>query len=161
MNAIELLMVQHREVEMLFAEIEEATEPSEKEDLFIKLADRIVIHASLEEHNFYPMVREKRTDDILFEALEEHLGIKRVLGELLDLEMEDRRFDEKMKVLHDEIGHHVEAEEGELFPKVCNIFGNEELEAIGRAMIEEQAELEQIAPSAGGTLGGIKKVALI
>ena len=68
MNAIEVLSLQHREVETLFAEIEAATDPVEKEDLFISRS--IVLHASIEEHNFYPMVREKRTEDILFEALE-------------------------------------------------------------------------------------------
>ena len=161
MNAIELLTLQHREVDTLFAEIEEATDPSEKEDLFIKLADRVVIQLSIEEHNFYPMVREKRTEDILFEALEEHLGIKRVLSQLLDLELEDRAFDEKMKVLQDEIDQHIVEEERELFPKVCNLFDEEELEALGQAMSEEQAELERIGSSAEATLGGFKKLALI
>ena len=93
MNAIELLTLQPREADALFAEIEEATDPSEKEDLFIKLADRLVIQPCVEEHNFCQMVREKRSDDLLFEALEEHFGIERVLGELLDLEREARAFD--------------------------------------------------------------------
>ena len=161
MNAIELLTSQHREVEILFSEIEKATDPAEKEDLFIKLADRLLIHTSIEEHNFYPMVRGKRTDDILFEALEEHLGIKRVLGELLDLEMEDSKFEARIKLLQEEVEDHVVEEEGALFPKVRSMLDEGELESLGQAMSEEQAELERIGPSRKATPAAIKKLALI
>jgi hemerythrin superfamily protein len=143
MNAIDLLKSQHREVEKLFSQIEKAKDASKKEQLFIKVADSLAVHATIEEHHFYPAVKAKRTEDILLEALEEHLGIKRVLSDLLDTEIEDETFDAKLKVLKEQVEHHVGEEETDLFPKVAKLFDKDELEAVGQAMSEEQAELEE------------------
>jgi hemerythrin superfamily protein len=143
MDAIDLLKSQHREVEDLFSKIEKSRDAAKKDQLFTKLADNLAIHAAIEEHHFYPAVKEKRTEDILLEALEEHLGIKRVLSDLLDTEIEDETFDAKVKVLKEQVEHHVEEEETDLFPKVRKLFDDDQLEAIGQAMSAEQAELEE------------------
>ena len=89
MNAIDLLESQHREVAKLFPRIEKAASPAAKEALFAEIADKLAVHAAIEEHHFYPAVKAKRTEDILLEALEEHLGIKRVLADLLETEASD------------------------------------------------------------------------
>jgi hemerythrin superfamily protein len=143
MDAIDLLKSQHREVEDLFSKIDKSRDAAKKDQLFTKLADSLAVHATIEEHHFYPAVKEKRTEDILLEALEEHLGIKRVLSDLLDTEIEDETFDAKIKVLKEQVEHHVEEEETDLFPKVRKLFDAEQLEAIGQAMSAEQAELEE------------------
>ena len=143
MDAIDLLKSQHREVEDLFSKIEKSRDTAKKDQLFTKLADSLAIHATIEEHRFYPAVKDKRTEDILLESLEEHLGIKRVLSDLLDTEIEDETFDAKIKVLKEQVEHHVEEEETDLFPKVRKLFDADELEAIGQAMSAEQAELEE------------------
>lgn len=69
MDAIELLEDQHREVEDLFEEIEEA-EASEKREIFDEIADQLAIHATIEEKHFYPACRDAKTEDILRESLE-------------------------------------------------------------------------------------------
>jgi hemerythrin superfamily protein len=143
MDAIELLESQHREVEELFSEIEHAGEPATKESLFEELADKLAIHAAIEEHHFYPAVKAARTEDILLEALEEHLGIKRVLADLLKTDADDQTFDAKIKVLKETVSHHVEEEESDLFPKVRKLFDKERREALGQEMSAEQAELEE------------------
>lgn len=143
MNAIDLLESQHLEVANLFEKIEKARTAQTKEKLFVKLADSLAIHATIEEHNFYPAVKEKKTEDILLESLEEHLAIKRVLSDLLDVDVEDETFDAKLKVLKEEVEHHVEEEEQDLFPKVKKLFDEGQLEAIGQAMSAEQADLEE------------------
>jgi hemerythrin superfamily protein len=143
MNAIDLLKSQHREVEKLFSQAEKSKDASKKEQLFIKIADSLAVHATIEEHQFYPTVKAKRTEDILLEALEEHLGIKRVLTDLLDTEVEDETFDAKLKVLKEQVEHHVGEEESDLFPKVAKLFDKDELEALGQSMREEQAQLEE------------------
>lgn len=143
MDAIDLLKSQHREVEDLFSKIEKSRDAVKKDQLFTKLADSLAIHATIEEHHFYPAVKEKRTEDILLEALEEHLGIKRVLSDLLDTEIDDETFDAKITVLKEQVEHHVGEEETDLFPKVQKLFDAEQLEAIGQAMSAEQAELEE------------------
>jgi hemerythrin superfamily protein len=143
MNAIELLESQHREVESLFSKIEKARSTASKTKLFEQIADKLAVHAAIEEHHFYPAVKHKRTEDILLESLEEHLAIKRVLADLLELEAGDETFDAKLEVLKEEVEHHVEEEESDLFPKVRTLIDQEQLEAIGQEMSDEQDELEE------------------
>lgn len=146
MNAIELLEDQHREVEDLFEELEAAEEADEKGELFAELADNLAIHATIEERHFYTLVKEKRTEEILLEALEEHLAIKRILADLLDLSPGDETFDAKISVLKEQVEHHVEEEEKDLFPKVRKILSADELEACGQEMMATAAELEGNEP---------------
>ena len=146
MNAIKLLESQHREVAKLFSQIESAKDVSTKEALFEKIADSLAAHAAIEEHQFYPAVRARRTEDILLEALEEHLGIKRVLADLLEIDASDETFDAKVKVLKEQVEHHVGEEESDLFPKVRKILDAERLEALGQEMSAEQDELEEGHP---------------
>jgi hemerythrin superfamily protein len=142
MNAIELLEAQHREVEDLFSKIEKAKGADAKEKVFVQIADKLAVHAAIEEHHFYPAVKAKRTEDILLEALEEHLAIKRVLADLLNIEASDDSFDAKIKVLQEQVEHHVEEEEHDLFPKVKKVLSAEELEEVAEEMLAEQEELE-------------------
>ena len=142
MNAIDLLKSQHRKVADLFAKIEKAKSSKQKEELFVEIADSLAIHASIEEHHFYPAVKAKTTENILLESVEEHLGIKRVLSDLLEVEVNDETFDAKLKVLKDLVEHHVEEEEKDLFPKVAKAVDKADLEEIAEAMSDEQADLE-------------------
>jgi len=147
MNAIELLESQHREVEKLFAKLEKASTAREKAKLFAQLADDLAIHATIEEHQFYPAVRAKRTEDILLESLEEHVGIKRVIADLLEINASDETFDAKIKVLKEQVEHHVKEEEGELFPKAKKVLDAKEMEALGAALADERdVILEQGKP---------------
>jgi hemerythrin superfamily protein len=143
MNAIDLLESQHRDVEDLFSEIEEEKNADTKTELFEQLADSLAMHAAIEEHHFYPAVRAKRTEDILLESLEEHLGIKRILADLMKITASDETFDAKIKVLKEQVEHHVEEEEGELFPKVKKLLSADELDALAQEMTAEQTELEE------------------
>ncbi len=140
-NAVEMLEGQHREVEDLFAKLEKADRGERKQKLFTQIADKLAVHASIEEEAFYPAVKAKRTADILLESLEEHLGIKRVLADLIDLDANDETFDAKTKVLQEQVEHHVGEEEDDLFPKVKKIFDEETLVAIAQQMALLQEEL--------------------
>jgi hemerythrin superfamily protein len=142
MSAIDLLKSQHRQVEKLFKQIEKATRSDEKLRLFEEIADKLAIHAAIEEHHFYPGVKAKSTEDILLESVEEHLTIKRTLADLLKLDADDESFDAKVKVLKEEVEHHVEEEESDLFPKVKKLLKAEDLDALEQQMVEEQTELE-------------------
>jgi hemerythrin superfamily protein len=146
MDAITMLKKQHDEVDALFHEIEGAEDADEKERLFIQIADALAMHATIEEKIFYPAVRAERTEDILLEALEEHLGIKRVLADLLGIESDDETFDAKIKVLQEQVEHHVKEEEDDLFPKVKRIFDKERLEELAAEMQAMTRELEKAEP---------------
>ncbi len=143
MSAIDLLESQHREVAKLFKQIEKTSSGEEKIRLFEEIADKLAIHAAIEEHHFYPAVKAKRTEDILLEAVEEHLVIKRSLADLLQLEVGDEHFDAKITVLKEEVEHHVGEEEKDLFPKVKKILSKQELDALEQEMVAEQEELEE------------------
>ena len=139
-NAVDLLEGQHREMEALFEELEKASGAS-KQKLFNEIADKLAVHATIEERDFYPAVKAKRTEDILLESLEEHLGIKRVLADLLAIDVDDETFDAKAKVLKEQVEHHVEEEEDNLFPKVKKLLDQETLIAIAQQMTATQEEL--------------------
>lgn len=146
MNAIDLLESQHREIDELFSRIEEAKDSRAKRRAFEELADQLAAHAAIEEHQFYPAVKARRTEDILLESLEEHLGIKRVLADLLETRPGHATFDAKLTVLKEQVQHHVGEEESDLFPKVKKIFDGEQLEALGEEMTAEQSELASDHP---------------
>ena len=146
MNAIDLLKQQHREVEKLFKKIEKAG-PDEKEKLFDGLADALAVHAAIEEQHFYPATKDARTEELLEEAVEEHLSVKRIIADLLEMEPDDAQFDAKIKVLQEQVEHHVEEEEEQLFPEVQKLHSKDELEDLGMLMEQTAEELkEQGAP---------------
>ncbi len=140
LNAIDMLRDQHREVEGLFEQYEDADD-DDKQRLCELICDKLAIHATIEEKHFYPAVRAERTEDILLESLEEHVQIKRCIADLLD-EDDAQKLEAIVSVLKEEVQHHVEEEEGQLFPKVQRLFDAERLEALAQEMFADQAELE-------------------
>ena len=146
MEATKLLKQQHDEVKELFKRFESAEEDSERQELFDEIADDFAAHCAIEEKIFYPAIYVGKLKEKLQEAVEEHLGAKRVAADLLDLEPSDEQFDAKMKVLQELIEHHVEEEEGELFPLVRQNFAREELDALGEQMEQMFEQLKQDEP---------------
>lgn len=135
-NAIELLTSQHDEVDELFAMIEKTDDAERKRAYFVELADKLAAHAKIEETLFYPTVMAKQTREILVESAEEHLSIKRVLADLLELDVEDEQFAAKISVMKEQVEHHArEEEEGKLFPKVKKLLDGDELAALGGEML--------------------------
>jgi hemerythrin superfamily protein len=131
-DALELLTMQHDEVDELIGQIEDSDDPAEKAELFGELADKLAAHATMEEKLFYPSVLAKETEDLLIESTEEHLSIKRILADMLMLDVDDPHFDAKLTVLKEQVRHHArDEEEGELFPKVRKMFDEDELAALG------------------------------
>jgi hemerythrin superfamily protein len=140
MGAIEMLESQHREVEKLFAAFEKA-KGEEQRAVFLEIADKLAVHAAIEERHFYPAAKAKDTEDMLLEAVEEHLSVKRLIADLLELDAEEDSFEAKVKVLQEQIEHHVEEEEEELFPKVEKLLDETTLEALEQEMTATQEEL--------------------
>jgi hemerythrin superfamily protein len=150
-NAIDLLEKQHREVEELFEEFEDAGEGAKKtrERLCREISDQLAVHAEIEEKLFYPESKQADTEELLRESVEEHLAMKRVLAEIMEGGIEDEQFDARMKVLKEQVEHHVEEEEKELFPKVKRSCSREELEDLGSRMDDlAQKLIEEGEPSA-------------
>ncbi len=137
MNALDLIVMHHDEVEELISQLEEDDVALErKRVIFRELADSVAAHATMEEQLFYPAIKAKQTEDDLLESTEEHLAIRRVLADLLVTDLDDPRFEARLSVLKEAIEHHArEEEEQELFPKVRTLLSGEELEALGGEML--------------------------
>lgn len=134
MNAIDLLRMQHREADQLFEKLAKAA-TDRKEELFHQLADALAVHTVIEEKHFYPASMDgPELEGLLRAAVEEHLGMKRLISDLLEIDVEDPVFDAKAKVLEEQVQHHVKEEEKELFPRVEKMLDEAALEALGRTM---------------------------
>ena len=117
-----LLKQDHRTVKELFSEYGKLGDGSreDKERLFREINEELTIHAEIEERLFYPAVRDVKTDeaeDLVNEAVEEHLIVKTLLEECSALQPGEAQFDAKMKVLRDTVEHHAAEEEKEMFPQ--------------------------------------------
>jgi hemerythrin superfamily protein len=135
-NALELLRSQHEEVESLIEEIEDSDDPEEKQLLFVEMADKLAAHSVIEEKIFYPSVMDEKTREALIESTEEHLSVKRLLADMMELDVEDEHFDAKLSVLKEQIRHHAhDEEEDQLFPKVRRMMSADELAALGNEML--------------------------
>jgi hemerythrin-like domain-containing protein len=138
MDALTLLKNDHRSVEQLFKRFEKAGDRAytEKRQLADRIIEALSQHAAIEEQVFYPVVRATvgDTEDVVLESLEEHHIVKWVLSELDSMEPTDERFDAKMTVLIENVRHHVEEEEQELFPKVRDELDRKALADLGEAL---------------------------
>ncbi|HYY57694.1 MAG TPA: hemerythrin domain-containing protein [Pyrinomonadaceae bacterium] len=144
MDAFELLKQDHEKVSGIFEKLEPTTERGVKtrEELFAQLKQELDIHARIEEEIFYPAIQEaKETHEITLEAFEEHAVVKQLLGELDELSKDDETWGAKLKVLKENVEHHVDEEEGEMFPGARKVLSSEQIEQLGARM--EAAKLEQ------------------
>ena len=139
MNILSTLTTDHDNVEALFKRFE-ATDADELEELG-RLRDQILeqlaIHAEIEEQLLYPALREAAEDDVL-ESLEEHHAVKAVLAELERMAPAHERFRAKMTVVIENVRHHVEEEEGDVFPGLRAEVDARTLELLGTVV--EQAK---------------------
>jgi hypothetical protein len=110
------------------------------------IADRLSAHATIEEQFFYPSIKTDKTEDIVREAVEEHLAVKRIIADLLEMEPTDENYSAKMKVLMENVEHHVEEEEKELFKLVRKVLNEDQLLALGVQMMAEYEELMRSEP---------------
>jgi hemerythrin superfamily protein len=147
-NVLDLLTSQHAEVDELFEQLE--TDVAHRGELFRELADKLAAHATVEERIFYPSVMEPHTSDLLHESVEEHLAIKRLLADLLELDLsheeDSDEFMAKISVLKEEVSHHAhEEEETKLFPILRRSMDEDELAGLGNevlALFEQLMEHE-------------------
>lgn len=111
LDAVALLKKDHRTVEDLFADYEKASGDGRKEKLAHKICLELSVHATIEEEIFYPACEGKVEEDLLKESYVEHDGAKVMIAEILGGGPDDEFYDSKVKVLSEEIEHHVKEEE--------------------------------------------------
>jgi len=139
-DAVSLLEAQHKEVAGWFEEFEKTESDKKKADLVDKIMLALKAHTQIEEEIFYPEARRATGDeDLLDEAVVEHQAAKQLMAEIESMTVGDDLFDAKVKVLSEQIEHHVEEEEDELFPECRK--SDMDLEALGAQMSARFKEL--------------------
>jgi hypothetical protein len=152
MNAFELLKTDHEKVSGIFSKLEETTERAIKtrEELFTRLKEELDIHAHIEEAILYPVLRrEAETREVTLEGLEEHHVMKLLLRELAAMKFDTEQWTAKLKVLKENVEHHVEEEEGEMFVEARKILSDEQIEELGAQLAAEKKAQQQKATAAG------------
>ena len=135
MNAFDLIKTDHDKLKDLLEEALDTDEPRERVDLLHQIRNELMAHERMEEDIFYPALREyAKAKDIVLEGYEEHHVIDMILDELLDVPEDSEQWKPKLKVLQENIEHHIEEEEGEMFKKAKRAFEKEQLEELGAKM---------------------------
>ncbi|HEX2030131.1 MAG TPA: hemerythrin domain-containing protein [Actinomycetota bacterium] len=138
MDAISLLMDDHRTVEKLFGQWEAlgTGDQEERRRVAREIIRELAIHAAVEEQFLYPTVRDRVPDgqNLFEQSLEEHQRVERILDELDKAEPADPGYDEKVGQLIRDVSEHVREEENDLLPKLREAVGQEDLDRVGNAM---------------------------
>ena len=152
MDAFNLLKADHRKVEKLFSQLESASGQA-KMRVFEQIKTELELHTHIEESIFYPALEKpKQTHDLTLEAYEEHDVVKKLLREMSKAKSANEEWQAKAKVLQENVEHHVEEEENELFVKAEAALSEEQIEALG-----EQMETEKERKQRGATKSSSKK----
>jgi hypothetical protein len=137
MNAISMLETDHRKVKALLKELESTTERGVKTraELFATIKGELTLHEIIEEEIFYPELKSHpKAKEIVLEGYEEHHVVDQLMGELESLDVADETWGAKAKVMKENIEHHIEEEEGEMFRQARAVFDKAELEDLGERM---------------------------
>ena len=146
MDAIALLKADHDKVKAPLAELESTTERGVKTrtELFARIKRELTVHEIIEEEIFYPTLKEHpKAKDIVLEAYEEHNVVDTLMGELSSLSVEDETWGAKAKVMQENIEHHIEEEEGDMFKKARQVFDEAELEELGDRMARRRGSAQR------------------
>jgi predicted DNA-binding protein len=141
MDAISLLKADHDKVKKLLTELESTTERGVKtrSELFATIKGELTVHEIIEEEIFYPELKaHPKARDIVLEGYEEHHVVDLLMGELESLDVTDETWGPKALVMKENIEHHIEEEEGEMFTKARQVFDRAELVDLGQRMSERK-----------------------
>jgi len=139
MDALQMLKDDHERVKKLLTDLESTTERAVKtrEQGFATLKDELTVHELIEEEVFYPALKEHaEAKDIVLEAYEEHDVVDTILSELGETSVEDETWMAKFTVMKENLEHHIEEEEGEMFKQARQIFDSNTLRSLADRMQE-------------------------
>ena len=149
-DAIALLKEDHRTVEELFAKFEKASGDGRKQAIAEEICLDLSVHAQIEEEIFYPACEGKVEEDLLKESYVEHDGAKVLIAEIMAGGPSDEFYDAKVKVLSEEIEHHVEEEE----KRMEGLFAQArkaglDMDALGQQLAARKLELTEQFKTSG------------
>jgi len=145
MDAIAMLKQDHDKVKKILGELDATTERGVKtrQELFAKVKLELEVHESVEEEIFYPALKEHpKMKDLVLEAYEEHHVVDTVMAEIVDVPLDDETWGAKLTVMKENVEHHIEEEEGEMFKQARQVFSEEELADLGDRMAARKEQLQ-------------------
>ena len=143
MDAIRVLLRQHRAVEKLFQKFEEEGDLELKRAACQEIGDALAIHTTIEEKLFYPATKEARTEQQLLEAVKEHIATRRTIADVVEEEdLDEAHLSARVRALKDQVAHHVREEEREFFPKVKKFLDVHQLDRLGDQLEDMSADMK-------------------
>jgi hypothetical protein len=149
MDAVTMLKADHDKVKKVLSDLDSTTERGVKtrEELFAKVRQELEVHETIEEEIFYPALKEHpKMKDLVLEAYEEHHVVDTVMAEIRDLPFDDETWGAKLTVMKENVEHHIEEEEDEMFKQARQVFSEQELGELGDRM---QARKDELLAQAG------------
>ena len=146
MDALTLLKEDHARIKRMLAEGDKTTERGEKtrQELYERLKETLTAHESMEEQVLYPALKaHPKAKDLTLEAYEEHHVVDEIMEELEQTPVTDETWGAKFTVAKENLEHHIDEEEGEMFTKTRQVFDKAELEELGQRMFERKAQLSR------------------
>lgn len=156
MDALDLLIADHNRVRGLFAQFSDAKDIGRTDEmgtLATAIVEDLLVHMAIEEEIFYPWCRDRSEEiaEVVDEGTEEHHQVKVLIGELTDLDVADDTWVAKLTVVIEDIEHHADEEESDMFPKVRSHSTADERREIGERLDARKGELG--APTLAETIG--------
>jgi hemerythrin-like domain-containing protein len=151
MDALSLLKEDHDKVKKLLKDLDSTTERGVKtrEQLFNKIKQELEIHEAIEEEIFYPALKDHpKTKELTLEAYEEHHVVDLVMAEIEAIPFDQETWGAKFTVMKENVEHHIEEEEREMFKQAKQVFDGDELSQLGESMAKRKQELIQQASAA-------------
>jgi len=150
MDAIQLLKKDHDAVKKMLETLDETTERAIKTriEVFTRLEHELRIHETIEEEIFYPELTEHpKTKALALEGYEEHHVVDTIMEEIRSVPVDDERWKAKFSVMKENIEHHIEEEESEMFKQARQVFDKAELEDLGAALEARKQQLSDAGPT--------------
>jgi len=136
-DPFEYILEDHEKISSLLEKLDSTTEEAEKTraELFPRVQEALSIHSELEETLLYPVLEKMDlTHELIMEAYEEHSVVKMLLEELSELDQQSEEWSAKLTVLKENVEHHVEEEENQVFPKAKEGLSKEDIHSLGEQM---------------------------
>jgi len=145
MDALELLKQDHDKVKQMMSELEHTGDEQreKREEIFAQLKRELTIHEILEEEIIYPTFeKQTKLKEVVLEGYQEHHVVDLVLGEMMGIDADDENWSAKLSVAKENVEHHIEEEEGQMFKIARGIFDEQQLAKMGNLLASRKQELE-------------------
>jgi hemerythrin superfamily protein len=136
LNALDLIKHDHDELKKMFKQALDSDDAAERAELMQRIRAELIAHERMEEDIFYPALRgaSDKAKDIVLEGYEEHHVIDLILDEMFEVPEDSDQWQAKLKVLHENLEHHIEEEEGEMFKRARKALSSDALDELGQKM---------------------------